>query len=217
MKNKKLPDQIRLPLPLKQAIEDEAKRLSRIEQSTVTQSEVVNRSWRFYRDNALAQKVTPDASVLKSEQDQLGSPKPVVISPKRNINSDKLHELASDLSEPERKFLGECLRIYRSDFSRPLQENVTFFGIGLSAVEQIAAMRVAGERAPVDADALTPREQRASKIADDAENEVNLLKKATHDVTEELRRSREGNSPPEDGVVKRHKGRPRKTGSGGGD
>lgn len=42
------PDQVRLALPLKYAIEDEAKRLSREEQKKISEGEVVNRAWNCY-------------------------------------------------------------------------------------------------------------------------------------------------------------------------
>lgn len=120
-----------------------------------------------------------------------------------------LHPSGAELTSQEREFLSECLRIYRSDFSRPLQENVTFFGIGLSAVEALAVMRVQDEHAAADASALSPGEQRAFKIADDAENEADLLKKATRDVAEELRRARGGDQGTSGGTKPR-----RKSGSG---
>jgi hypothetical protein len=43
------PIQVKLALTLKQAIEDEAKKLSRSEQNKVTEGEVVHRAWECYQ------------------------------------------------------------------------------------------------------------------------------------------------------------------------
>jgi hypothetical protein len=150
---------------------------------------------------------TSSKSVLQTEQD-------ISLTPREN--GAIVHE-SGQITEKEREFLRECLRIYRSEFGRPLVENVTFFGIGLSAVEAIAAMRSGDERAPADATALSAGERRAFAIADHAENEAHLLKAATSDVVEELRRARAGDKGPSGGTDSRRKSRSRKTGSGSGD
>ncbi len=120
---------------------------------------------------------------------------------------------AMPLTDPERKFLSECLRIYRSPFSGALKENVAIFGVGLDAVETLARIGTGDERNGVDdAGALSARERRASALADHAENESHQLKKATDDVVAELRRARAADTGSGARTAPRGKSSPRKAG-----
>jgi transcriptional regulator with XRE-family HTH domain len=161
--------------------------------------------------------------VMELEQDPYFLPAssgPSVPVPETASESKKPTDPAAEkiqwpgINETELEFLAECLRIYRSQFGKPLQENVTFFGIGLNAVEAIARMKVRDEQSAGDAKSTGARERRASALLDHAQDEAHLLKKATLDVVEELRRDRTINPRTSGGIEPRRKSGARKTGGG---
>jgi len=187
-------------------LSNEQNRLQNMGQRKPSQGELVNRAWRAYKDSSFP---------VMSGQIQVLDPRTSVnvnSKPETDSGSANLHDLTAELSSSEREFLGECLRIYRSEFGKPLQENVTFFGIGLSAVEALAAIRVTDERGAANASSPGAGEQRASTLLDNAENEAHLLKKAAHDVAEELRRNRGTHTGTSAGTESGRKGSARKAG-----
>lgn len=128
--------------------------------------------------------------------------------------------VVGDLTQSEQRFLIECLRIYRSEFGRPLQENVTFFGIGLSAVEAIAAIKggvVHEGRNIGDADSTSPGERGVAAQLDHAENEANMLPKTANDVIEELRRDWRGDQATPDRAFQGRKSSTRRARGGSTD
>lgn len=154
--SKKLPNQVVVSLQVKREIEDEAKRLSRIEERVVTQGDVVARGLELLKYNAVPVPViTP-----KTEQDGHSAP----------INSelsDILYKFDSALSNMERECLLKALRILRSgtQLAKSLSENLDGFCLGLDAMDELKILREAMRERPGNPD---PRSGAAPAPASDA-------------------------------------------------
>lgn len=94
-KKKGPPDQVRLPLALKRCVEDESRRLSRVENTKVGQNDVIQRAWDAYCAAQSISKAT--TSALSSTEIPQLKPGPTLVTVRE---SEQSHPIRTDSPAP---------------------------------------------------------------------------------------------------------------------